>query len=244
MIRLYSNMKIFLCYNCRHDNNTFGYNFHMVVCVLEPTWGVKWPISVLPPIFFPFWLFLLMYEQNPSRYEPYNYNTWEKMNSVSKNFELWKFILFLFWTSVWKFYFLKIHVFCTLSEIFDYHRAIYLLPQQNHTCAVKKNIFSKNIFKKIFQKYFWKIFSKNIVSLRTTIVRDGLSISWSRGCQTSRGCVADRDAGIPVLPVPQKGQHWVRGVAISRNVNASKDEVHLTRYCLCLEQIWNTSLFG
>ena len=129
MISLYSTVRIFLCYNCTPDHITFGYNFHMVVCVLEATWGVKWPISILPPQTFQFWLFLLKYEQNPSRYEPYNCNTWKKMNSVSKNFELWKFILFLFWTSVWKFYFLKIHVFCTLSEIFDYHRASYGLPR-------------------------------------------------------------------------------------------------------------------
>ena len=129
MISLYSTVRIFLCYNCRHDNNAFGYKFYMVACVLEATWGVKWQISILPPKNVQFGLFLLMYEENASRYESYNCNTWEKMNSESKNFELWKFILFMFWTYLWKFYFLKIHVFWTLSEIFDYHRASYVLPR-------------------------------------------------------------------------------------------------------------------
>ena len=49
MISLYSNVRIFLCYNCIPDINTFGCNFYMVACELETIWGVKWQISILSP---------------------------------------------------------------------------------------------------------------------------------------------------------------------------------------------------
>ena len=65
MIRLYSNVRIFICYNCRHDINTFGCNFYMVACELETIWGVKWQISILcpknPKFFIDFFQVLLCY---------------------------------------------------------------------------------------------------------------------------------------------------------------------------------------
>ena len=69
VISICCTVRIFLCYNCRPDNNTFWYNFHIVACVQVATWGVKWQISILPQNFVQFWLFLLIYEQNPSRHE-------------------------------------------------------------------------------------------------------------------------------------------------------------------------------
>ena len=66
MIILSITVVIFVCYNCRHEKNTFGYNFHPLSCVLEATWGVKWQFSVLPPKMFQFWLFLLMSKIHPA----------------------------------------------------------------------------------------------------------------------------------------------------------------------------------